>query len=464
MPHPTGRGCALLGLAAVTYLAGRLVGTWELYLLAFAFLAAVIVSWLLVFANGRRVHVTRTLSTERPVAGDEPEFIFSVKNASLLPGPQLTLRSPLAGLSTGDLELEIESLSPRTQILLKRHAGLINRGVHILPAVEAVAEDPIGITGAVRKVTEPLVVTVLPRIASLESCALYPDAGLKHDWSGRYGLRSIGASEFKGVRPHQPGEPLSHIDWKSTAKTGVLMLREMEEPAGADITMLLDGTAAEVLGEPPDSNFELAVRAAGSIADFVLRSGRGVSLICHERNMCERRLTADGSGRRALLQALAETQPNASVPLVGALRHLRTDGPHLLRTQSVAVVSISLDRNLACSLVQLKEDGVQLALLHVVGASFVRGKTESGFGAGSTLLPFPPPSDTGSATDRPDAIAQAASSASADAEAGLSTEARALLLSLSSAGIPCVTLSRGDDLVRQLSLWRAGHHGATVAR
>jgi uncharacterized protein (DUF58 family) len=125
--------------------------------------------------------------------------------------------------------------------------------------------------------------------------------GLKHDYNGRYGLRAIGASEFRGIRPHQPGEPLSHIDWKSTAKTGVLMLREMEEPAGADITMLLDGTAGQLVGKAPENNFELAVRAAGSIADFILRHGRGLTLVSHERERRDLRLTADGGGRRALL-------------------------------------------------------------------------------------------------------------------------------------------------------------------
>ena len=86
------------------------------------------------------------------------------------------------------------------------------------------------------------------------------------------------------------------------------MIREMDEPAGADVTLLLDGTADQLQGEAPDTNFELAVRAAGSIADFVLRANRGVTLLCHERNWRQVRLTADGSGRRALLQALAETQ------------------------------------------------------------------------------------------------------------------------------------------------------------
>lgn len=466
MPRPTGRGFALLGLAAGTYLAGRVVGTWELYLFAFAFLAAVIISWLLVAATGRRVRVTRTVTPERPVAGDEPELSLLVENTSFLPGPHLTLRNQLVGLSAGDLELEVESLAPRGEKTIRTHIGRVNRGVHTLPAAQVVAEDPLGIASTVHRVSASLPVTVYPRIALLESCALYPEIGLKHDWGGQYGLPAPGASEFKGIRPHQPGEPLSHIDWKSTAKTGVLMLREMEEPAGADITLLLDGTAQQVLGEPPYSNFELAVRATGSIADFALRAGRGVSLLRHEHTWRQTRLTADGGGRRTLLEALAEARPNALAPLANALRHLRFDGPHLLRSQSVAVVSLSLDHQLVRAFAGLREKGMRLMFLYVVGASFAGVKDGAGAGS-SSLLPFLPPRDPAGVA--PDGTAppsptqpEPRAGVAPTAQVGLSPEARSLLLSLSSAGVPCLTLSHGDDLIRALSLWGTGRKRASA--
>lgn len=453
MVHPTPRGYALLGLAVATYLAGRMIGTWELYLVAFAFLAAVVVSWLLVFITGRRIRATRALSPERPIAGDEPEIVFRVKNASLLPGPELEFRSPLAGLSSLDLELEVESLGPHREKLIRGKVGRANRGVHVLPATQSLAEDPLGIVRASRKLTEPLIATVLPRIVHLESCALHPESGLERDWSGKHSLLAFGASEFRGVRPHQPGEPLSHIDWKSTAKTGSLMIREMDEPAGADVTILIDGTGEQLAGRLPDTNFELAVRAAGSIADFALRSNRGVTLLCHERAWRQIRLTPDGSGRRALLQALAEIQPNATAPFVNALRHLRTDGPHLLQAQSVTLVSLSLDHRLVQTVLQLHEQGASMAFLYVAGPSFAEGAGEDP----SSLLPFLPPRASAAETRRrrgnerePDGEALGSSPAG-----GLSAEARSLLLALSSAGIPCLTLSRGDDLVRNLSLLKS---------
>jgi uncharacterized protein (DUF58 family) len=460
MPRPTGRGYALLALAVVTYLAARLVGTWELFLLAFAFLAVVLLSWLLVALTGRRISVNRTFAPDRPVAGDEPEIISTIKNASFLPGPQLTLRSRLEGLSAADLEAEVESLAPRGETVIKARIERVKRGVHHLPPAEAVAEDPLGVARATHRAGDPLDVTVLPSVVQLQSCVLYPDIGLRHDWAGTQGLSTFGASEFRGIRPHQPGEPLSHIDWKSTAKTGILMLREMEEPAGADITLLLDGTSAQVIGDPPENNFELAVKVAGSLGDFLLRAGRGLTLLCHERTWRHERLTADAGGRRALLQALAETEPTAPAPLAAGLQRLRAGDSRLLRRQSITLVSISLSLQLVRALLELRDEGARPVFVYVDGASFTRAESPS------LLLPFLPPkrpesaAPAGAATLSP---AVPAESPGGGPGSGLSTEARALLLSLSSAGIPCLTLDRGDDLAGRLSLWRPGRRGRAAA-
>jgi uncharacterized protein (DUF58 family) len=458
VPRPTGRGFGVLGLAAGTYLAGRVVGTWELYLLAFGLLALVVVAWLLVATTGRRVHVTRSLTPTRPVAGDEPEYEVAVKNLSFLPGPQLTLRTPSAGLMADDLEAELESIRPRGERILRARMGRVNRGIHTLPAPEAVAEDPLGVVSTMRRVGAPLTVTVYPRVAFLRSSVLHPELGLRQDWAGHRGLLTPGASEFRGIRPHQPGEPLSHIDWKSTAKTGVLMLREMEEPAGADITLVLDGTADHVIGEAPDTNFELAVRAAGSIADYALRAGRGVSLVCHERMRRQVRLTADGGGRRVLLETLAETRADATVPLAQALRRLLTDRLSPLRAQTLTVFGLTIDPQMARALISLREDGVRLSFVCVPGTTFAATS------AGGPLLPFLParevrgatPTGTAKGSALPNAASPHAGDSTRARTADLAVETRALLLSLSSAGVRCLTLGQGDDLTRTLSAWPGG--------
>jgi uncharacterized protein (DUF58 family) len=422
--RPTARGVGLLIVGVVMYLAARLLGTWELYLLSFAFVAALFVSWLLVVVTGRKLTVTRTLTPERPVAGDSLLLSFRARNGSVLPGLQVSLRGADGGLGEPDRAVDLEGL--RSHGVQEAAAGpwLARRGVHRLPPLLAEAEDPLGLVRMRRQFADLLEFTVYPNLTHLRSCAFLVGAGERRE-TGRGGLAALGGFEFRGIRPHNPGEPLSHVDWKSTAKTGELMLRETEDPADSDVTVLLEGAASCLVGQPPESNFELAVEATGSLVNFALRAGRGVNLLLAERDWTQIRLSADADGRNRLLETLARAEPHGSLRLGPSLRVLLASGGSLLRrqglkTHSLVLVVLSLDRELARVLMALREEGREVSVVHIAGESFA-----------STTTAVPP------------------------AAVAPTPETRSLRLSLASAGVACLTVNRGDDLGSVLSLPRA---------
>ena len=408
-------------MAAATYLAARLVGTWELYLVALGFFAALLVSWLLVLTAGGRLTAGRTLVPREPLAGDDLVVTFRVANGTQLPGLQVTLPNATGDLGARDETIVFASLGSLQERAAASHAQPARRGVHRLPALWAQAEDPLGLVRTRRRLGEPLEVTVYPNLTDLRSCALFADLSVRRGL-GRRGVVS-GASEFRGIRPHIPGEPLSRIDWKSTAKTGTLMLREMDDPASGDITVMLDATAALVVGEAPQDNFELAVQAAGSVADFVLGAGRSVNLLVHDDHERPVRLSPGFDGHRELLDVLARTKANAKAPLPAALRRLRANGGALARTQTLALVTLSLDRELAGALIALHRDGLRVSVIHVAARSFAAAP------AGPT----------------------AGRSPGAQAAAARPADEPSLLVALAAAGVLCLTLRRDDDLRTALS-------------
>jgi len=401
---PTRRGTALLFTALGTYMAARLVGTWELYLVALALGAAVLVAWVLVAVTARGLEGERTVSPERPIAGDPVSTGLRVANGSILPGVQLTVPDPASGLGHGRGELHVESLGPHGRRWVTSRPEPARRGVHFLPALRARAEDPLGLAGAERRLGDPLEVTVHPKLVHLSSCVLWPDMGTRHE-RGRRGHAMLGAADFRGVRPHNPGEPLSHIDWKSTAKTGELMLREMDDPASGEVTVLLDASTALVVGDPPDTNFERAVQVAGSIADFALRAGRGVSLLLPEDQWRPARLTPGVAGRERLRDALARVAPRQG-HVSASLRTLLGAPGKRRRTPIVALVVLALDSELAHAAVALRRLGLQVSVIHVTATA---------------------------------------------AEEPLPAEARDLSLALAAAGVSCLTVHRDDDLHAALS-------------
>jgi uncharacterized protein (DUF58 family) len=404
--RPTTRGLGILVVALATYLAARMLGTWELYLLSLTLLAAFVVAWVLVRGTARRLEAERMVVPDRPVAGDELRIALSVRNRSLLPGPQVTLEAAAGGF--GDDRLELESMGSFAVREVIAGPFAARRGLHRLPPLRAAVEDPLGLARARRRLGEPQEVTVYPRLERLRSCALLTDLGSTRD-GRRHGLPTLGGSEFRSVRPHNPGEPLSHIDWKATARTGALMLREMDEPSSGDLAVLLDGSSSEVLGELPDTNFELAVRVVGSLADFALRAGRTVTLLEQGLGWQQVRLTPDAGGRRALLESLARAELHGSSRLGPSLRALLGRGGPLVRTHALMLVVLSLDRELVHAVTSLRAQGIAASVVHVVGSSFV-------------------------ATSAPRRAA------------GADAETRGLMLALAAAGVRCLGLERGDDL------------------
>lgn len=323
--------------------------------------------------------------------------------------------------------MEFESLEPRGEKTLTGASLPVHRGVHHVPALRLQAEDPLGLVRRRRDAGGEQQVVVYPRLVELGACELVTGSGRPREW-GESGAPQPGSSEFRGIRPHAPGEPLGRVDWKATAKTGSLMLREMDDPTNSDYFVLLDGTAAALVGTYPDTNFELAVSVAGSLAGCALRAGRGVDLALHDRAGRQVRLAPGPHVYRRLLETLATAQPDATPSLGHTLQRLQTRRGLRLRGASLALVTLTLDRHLVHQLIALHERGVRLSVLHIDGASFA----------------VPDGQDF-----------------DADAETVWESR-RALLLSLAAAGVLCLAVRRGDDLRTVLSPRRELDRGASA--
>jgi uncharacterized protein (DUF58 family) len=363
MTRPTTRGLALLALAAATYAAARVLGTWELYFIALAFTGLSAVAWVLVAAGSRRLVAERTVTPEQPVAGDHLRLTFRVRSGRRLPGLAVTLEGAAGDLDGRGQPVPVDGRGPDGEGMASSRPLPARRGVHRLPAFTAVIEDPLGLARARRLVGEPLRLTVVPRLDELASCVPCGSAGLR-DGTGRRRLPARDGWEFRGIRPHDPGEPLSRVDWKSTAKTGNLMLRELESAAEVDLTVLLSGAGGGGAAGQLDTAFEEAVRAAGSMASFTLRSGHAVRLLLHEHDWRPFRLTPDATSRRRLLTALAEAKADSPLRLGSSLQTImgarRNEGSTLL-----ALVVLSLDQDLVSALARLRRQGAAVTVVHV---------------------------------------------------------------------------------------------------
>lgn len=267
----TARGRAALACGLAALLFGRLFGAFEVAFLGATVVAAVVLARLWAgraggphialrslppFAcAGDRIRVEVEL---RPLAGARPgRAAFREAGAA----DACALRPAWAGglrVLRGSYEL-----------------GPLRRGVHELGAGELIREDPFGLARRVDATRGSTALTVVAEHLELPDLAL---SGAVDVARSRQRLRG-GGHELHGVREHQPGESLRGVHWPATAHRGRLMVKELDDPGGDELAVVLDARGSADVGAPPDSSFELAVAAAGALVERAQADSRRVRLI-----------------------------------------------------------------------------------------------------------------------------------------------------------------------------------------
>jgi hypothetical protein len=96
---------------------------------------------------------------------------------------------------------------------------------------------------------------------------------------------------FHALRPYVPGDDRRYVHWRTSARTGALMVRQFEETRRTHLALALSASPADY-GDAEE--FELAVSIAASLSVQAIREERPVTVCVGPRVM------PPGSGQRFL--------------------------------------------------------------------------------------------------------------------------------------------------------------------
>ncbi|MEE9415380.1 MAG: DUF58 domain-containing protein [Acidimicrobiales bacterium] len=366
----TRNGISVAGLCAVLFLFGWLLGYSPLIVIAGALLAALLTAVALV-AQKPTMEIGRRVVPNRVIAGQDAVAVLTIRNAG-----RRVLRDGVALERFGDgiIPVNIPELPPGDSVEMIEVLPTEHRGVYQVGPLVINRSDPLGLVrkGEWKASSETLWVHPL-----LHDVAPFP-SGMARDLDGASsGEAPEGGVAFQNLREYVVGDDRRLIHWRSSARTGKLMVRHNVDTHQPRSLILLDTRPDVYAGD----GFEDAIRAAASLAISSLR-GRFPFRV---RTTCGRSFD-QGIGYTKLLDEFAALQPQAE----GSLHQLAQIAAREPGSFSVAIItgpgstdevvhlgrlSSQFDAVTLCRLgVQLAGDGVALP-----GAIVLNAHTSSDF-------------------------------------------------------------------------------------
>jgi uncharacterized protein (DUF58 family) len=352
----------------------------------FLYLFTLLIITSLVWSQGtvQAIQVERAVTRQSLHVGDTLIEKLTIRNRS--PLPQMWVA--VADASTLPLHLVrqvITYLRPRSSRQLLVRTLCLRRGRYRLGPALLISGDPFGIFRAQREVPAASTVVIYPRLFRMPSLDLV-SAFVELEAQRARRTASAGP-QVTTVREYLPGDELSRIHWRSTAKHGRLMSKQFEQRPARDVWVVADmhravqaghllplepenGALFSRLSWPPlePSTEEYVVSIAASVVRHFLEQDRQVGLVAHASHRCF--FPPDRGPRQLnrLLEALATIRADGRTPLY---RVLQLEASNFKRFDMLVVITPSEDESWIAALHALSLQGVGILPFIVERATFL---------------------------------------------------------------------------------------------
>lgn len=230
-------------------------------------------------------------------AGDRLTVEIEVTNQSTQPKTLLQLRDILPFVLGKPVETAIEVIPPGKVYKWVYYHPTEKRGLYRWHQIQLRTAMPLGLFWCSRRREAKAGAIVYPQVLPLGICPLVDEMGQKDALmrSDRQNVQNATEGLTRALRPYRMGDPFRLIHWRTSARHGELLVRELEVMMGGqEVVISLDSALTWNADD-----FEQAVIAAASLYFYAARRQMNVNLWTAGTGLLQ--------GHRVVLEALAAT-------------------------------------------------------------------------------------------------------------------------------------------------------------
>ena len=229
---------------------------------------------------GRRLGYRRIDSTLRCFRGSDLEITTEFSNRGFLPVNNFRYSDPPGSLYPTDVPRGSINLLPGQKIRLSHRVDARQRGRFRVGPLRINGRDPLGFFRYEKIHDDYAECIVYPKVYPLEFLI---ETGLPAGSLKTENPLYEDVSRYKSIREYVPGDSISHISWKHSAKTGELFTREFLPTYNFSTLLVLNLVAADYELKQRYARIERMIELAASLTFYICREKQQTGLICAGR-------------------------------------------------------------------------------------------------------------------------------------------------------------------------------------
>lgn len=271
--HLTPLGRSVVVSCLLLFVAGIALGLTAVITLAVAGLAIVLLA-ITAVVESPAIGVTRTASPPEVERDAPAEVTLHFKPSPRRKQRPFTVIETVAGVARAAAMPALRSgeVTPLSYAVDTSRRGTVTAGPLLLRR-----RDPFGLVVADRKVSGSVAVAVRPRRHRIR---MLP-TGRQRDLEGPTREVSQGSASFHQLREYVPGDDLRHIHWRTSARTGTLVVKQLVDTTKPEIVVIVDNRTAAIAAP---SDFEEIVEIAASVLHAAEQDGFPSQLLFADGN------------------------------------------------------------------------------------------------------------------------------------------------------------------------------------